>query len=95
MKNLFASNKFFRTVSLNSHYLVVFENSRDKGQIVALSRQVEPGNSQAVMEAFQLATENNPHSYMLIDCSPGTSKSIKYHTDIFSSEPTVFVIKST
>ena len=30
VQNLFVNNKFFRTVSLNAHYLVVFENPRDK-----------------------------------------------------------------
>ena len=94
VQNLFANNKCFRTISLNAHYLVVFENARDKQQISALARQLEPRRSQAVVDAFEMATEK-PHGYMLIDCSPGTPRDIRYHTDIFAAEATVFVVKKT
>ena len=94
VQNLFADKKFFRTVSLNAHYLVVFENARDRQQITALARQLEPKRSRAVVEAFEDAVKD-PHGYLLIDCAPGTPRNIRYRTDIFSSEPTVYVIKNT
>ena len=31
-QNLFDKNKYARTISLNSHYLVLFKNCRDAGQ---------------------------------------------------------------
>lgn len=34
VQNLFGKNKEQRTISLNSHYLVVFKNPRDASQIV-------------------------------------------------------------
>ena len=94
VQNLFANNKFFRTVSLNAHYLVVFENARDKLQISSLARQLEPRRSRDMVEAFEMATFNQ-HGYLLIDCAPGTPKDIRYRTDDFASEPTVFVVKNT
>jgi len=43
-QNLFHQGPSPRDISLNSKYIVVFKNPRDKTQIVHLARQVYPGN---------------------------------------------------
>ena len=40
-QNLFQQSKASRTLSLNAHYMILFQNSRDKGQIKVLSQQVQ------------------------------------------------------
>ena len=37
VQNLFGKNKDYRTISLNAHYLVIFNNPRDKSQIIHLA----------------------------------------------------------
>ena len=41
-QNVFDKNKYARTMSLNSHYLVLFKNPRDAGQFAILARQMYP-----------------------------------------------------
>jgi hypothetical protein len=44
-QNLFYKSKQNRTMSLNTHYLVLFKNPRDLTQIAKPSRQIYPGKS--------------------------------------------------
>ena len=41
--NLFYKNKQTRTLSLNSHWIVLFKNTRDATQVAHLARQMYPG----------------------------------------------------
>jgi hypothetical protein len=42
VQNLFNINKYHRTISLNTHYMVLFKNPRDMSQIMALAHQMYP-----------------------------------------------------
>ena len=50
-QNLFNKGKHSRTISLNSHYIVLFKNPRDASQISHLARQMYPKNSKFLEEA--------------------------------------------
>jgi len=41
-QNLFYKNRHMLTISLNSHYMVLFKNPRDAGQFSVLVRQMYP-----------------------------------------------------
>ena len=41
-QNLFYKNKQTRTLSLNSHYIVLFKNAGDATQVANLARQMYP-----------------------------------------------------
>ena len=45
VQNLFHQGKGSRSISLNSHYLVLFKNPRDKLQILTLAKQMYPGQT--------------------------------------------------
>ena len=45
MQNLFHQGKGNRSISLNSHYLVLFKNPRDKLQILTLAKQIYPSET--------------------------------------------------
>ena len=70
-QNLFHENKFARTMNLNTHYIVLFKNPRNVGQVAILARQMYPGKSQFVVEAYEDATRK-PCGYLLIDMRPET-----------------------
>ena len=93
VQNLFGNNKEQRTISLNSHYMVVFKNPRDKSQILHLGKQMFPGQSNYVSESFKSATER-PHGYLLFDLTQDTSDNLRLRTNIFPGEQqTVFLPK--
>ena len=90
--NLFHYGKEMRTLSLNSHYLILFKNPRDHLQITTLARQMYPGRSQFLVEAFEDATKT-PHGYLLIDLKPETNDDLRIRTDILHSEQTIFYVQ--
>ena len=84
-QNLFYKSKQSRTMSLNAHYIVVFKNPRDASQIATLARQMYPGKSQFLVDAFVDATAK-PFGYLLIDLKPDTEEKYRVRTGIFPGE---------
>ena len=81
-QNLFYKNKSFRTMSLNSHYMVLMKNDRDKQQISILARQFSPNNSNFIIQAYEEATKN-PYDYLLLDFRPSTPQNLRVRSRIF------------
>jgi hypothetical protein len=91
-QNMFPKNKHARTISLNSHYMILFKNPRDAGQFATLARQMYPSGSKFAIEAFKDATEA-PFGYLLIDMKPDTDEKHRLRTNIFPGELTSVYIK--
>ena len=83
--NLFHYGKEMGTVSLNSHYIILFKNPRDRLQISTLARQMYPGQSQFLVEAFQDATKE-AYGYLIIDLKPTTPDKLRIRTGILPSD---------
>ena len=93
VQNIFGKNKEQRTISLNSHYIVIFKNPRDKSQIINLGKQIFPGQNEFVREAFKSATDK-PNSYILFDLRQETCDQLRVRTNIFPGEVhTVYIPK--
>ena len=84
-QNLFYGGKQNRTIGLNAHYLVLFKNPRDAMQISCLARQMYPGKSAFMVEAFKDAT-SEPYSYLLIDLKADTEDKFRLRANIFPDE---------
>ena len=82
MQNLFPPGKEARTRSLNTHYLVLFKNPRDKSQIEFLARQIAPRNPKSLVQIFESATEA-PHSYLFLDLTQECSEQFRFRSDLF------------
>jgi len=76
--------KGLRTVSLNSHYIILFFSPRDQQQIASLARQLYPKNkSQFLVEAYNDATSSSGHSYLFLDLKQTTHKDLRVKTNVF------------
>ena len=84
-QNIFYGGKQNRTIGLNAHYLVLFRNPRDATQVSHLARQMYPGKTKFLVEAFKDATVE-PFSYMLIDLKPDTEEQYRIRANIFPGE---------
>jgi hypothetical protein len=71
--------------NLNTHYIVLFKNPRDAVQVSTLARQMYPGKSKFVVEAYEDATKE-PYGYLLIDLKPETDDSYRIRTRIFPDD---------
>ena len=87
-QNLFAGGKEYRTQSLNTHYLVLFKNPRDKLQVNFLARQVEPRSTHwhAFLDFYGKATKR-PHGYLFIDLTQECLDEDRYRTNILPTDP--------
>jgi len=85
VQNIFCKNKQQRTITLNTHYIVVFKNPRDASQITCLAKQMYPGKTNYMQEAFKDAT-SLPHGYLLLDLRQETPDHLRLRTRIFPPE---------
>ena len=89
IQNLFEKGGALRTVNLNSQYIVLFKNPRDKRQISVLAQQMEPRNSRFIQDAFSDATAK-PHGYLVFDLRQETPEELRLITNVDSEAPIVY-----
>ena len=90
VQNLFPKNKESRTISLNTHYMVVFKNPRDATQMSNLTRQMYPGRTKFALDAFKDET-TVPHGYLLVDLKQDTPVDMRLRTCIFPDDDVQYV----
>jgi hypothetical protein len=83
-QNIF--HKGARTMTLNSHYLVLFKNPRDVSQISFLARQMFPTKSKFMLDAFADAT-SKPFTYMVVDLKADADERHRLRSGIFPNQP--------
>ena len=84
-QNIFYKNKKSRTLSLNSHYLVLFKHARDASQVANLVRQMYSWKSALMIEAFKNAT-SAPYGYLLIDLKQETDDQLRLRSGHFPGD---------
>ena len=85
MQNLLHQGKGNRSMSLNSHYLVLFKNPQDKLQILTLARQMYPGQTDFFLNQYEEAVKR-PFGYLLIDLKTTTQDNCRLRTNVLPSE---------
>ena len=85
-QNLFSKGKCMRTISLNSNYMLIFNNPRDRQQIRTLSRQMFPNNPKLLSECYEDATEAKQFGYLFLDLTQKTKQKHRIQTNILPGE---------
>ena len=92
LKNVYCQGKIMRNVHLNTEYVVLFCNTRDKSQFGHLARQLEAKHSKALVDAYVDAT-SRPNSHLLVDRKLHTSDAMRYRSNSLQMDrQTVYVI---
>lgn len=89
-QNLFHQGKGLRDISLNTGYIILFKNPRDRAQIAHLARQVCPENPKFLQEIYFDATLE-PYGYLLLDLKQSTPENCRFRTCIFPCDKYSFV----
>ena len=84
-QNLFSKNKVYRTISLNSMYITLFKNPRDRSQITSFASQISPRNIRWVVDAFAECTKA-PYSYMMYDSHQATREDIRLRSNFLPGD---------
>ena len=78
-QNIFHPGRKARTISLNTQYMVLFENPRDRQQIKTLARQMYPGETSNFMDKFKKAT-SKPYGKLILDLRPNILEKDRFIT---------------
>jgi hypothetical protein len=90
VQNLFNQDASMRTISLNTHYMVLFKNPRDATQIRTLGQQMYPENPRMLIDAYRDAT-SQPYGYLLLNLRPDACDALRILTDVFAEQSTAYV----
>ena len=82
-QNIFHRGKCSRSLTLNSHYFILFRNRRDVSQIGVLGRQLFPGKQKNFLSAYKDATKV-PFGYLFIDIHPKSNELLSLRSDILN-----------
>ena len=93
VQNVYNQGKSQRTISLNSHYSMVFRNGRDASQFRTMAYQICPSDGQWLVDAFTDATLK-PYGYLVLDHYPSTPEDQTVLTNIIPGEQLTYYINS-
>lgn len=92
-QNLFHKGKEMRTMSLNTHYFIIFRNPRDQTSFHYLARQIyPPPKSKHLIQAYQDATTSKAHSYLFLDLTQNTDDRLRVRTGILPTDQQIVYI---
>ena len=89
-QNLFFKSPIIRTINLNAHYIIIFKNPRDSQQIQYLGNQIYGSKSRILRDIYNLACDNVPHGYIMLDFKQTTPADFRIKTNILH-EPSIFL----
>lgn len=89
-QNLFFNSPQFRTIRMNSSYLVVFKNPANKAQIQNLARLYNPTKPAYLIDSFMDATSIS-HSYLLLDYRQKTNDLVRIRSKLLPNEMPITV----
>lgn len=92
VQNFFARGKVMRNLSLNTHYLVLFKNPRDKMISMNIARQMYPSKIKRFYEIFNEATKD-PYSYLFIDLKSNTPEEIRLLSNVLGEKKFISAYK--
>jgi hypothetical protein len=75
LQNMF--EKGMRTASLNTQYMVLLKNPRDRSQIGKLADQLMPNNRRFLVNVYDDATQL-PHSHLVLDFQQNTPEEMRF-----------------
>jgi adenylate kinase family enzyme len=87
-QNMFCQGKSARTITLNCHYIILFQNLRDCSQVQRLGQQIYPGQKNLLVESYKDALQK-PYGYLVVDLSPRAEEGFRLRSNIFPGEDTI------
>lgn len=88
LQNMF--EKGMRTASLNTQYMVLLKNPRDRSQIGKLADQLAPNNRRFLVNAYEDATKM-PHSHLILDFRQDTPEVLRMYACALDTIARVYV----
>lgn len=74
-----------QNITLNSQYIILFKNVRDKSSASNLARQMYPDRVKVFQKIFEKATKDE-FSHLFIDLKPKTPEEIRLRSHVLGEE---------
>jgi hypothetical protein len=84
-QNIFCNQPYFREISNQVTYVIIFKNPRNAAQITCFAKQVAPGAVPGFVAEYRKATRR-PHSYLLFDTHQKTKEPYRLRSRILPHE---------
>ena len=85
-QNVYHQSRFQRTISLNTHYMVLFKNPRDATQIQHFARQIYPKDPEYLVQVYERVMTLGPYSYLFIDLKQKKPDNMRLRENILGDE---------
>ena len=81
---MYVKGREMRNISLNSKYMGLFSQNRDKSECVVIGRQVLPGKEGVFKEIYADAMKNEGENYghLFLDFAPDCPEDLRFRTRI-------------
>ena len=87
--NLFQQNRFSKTISLQSKYVVLFKNPRDVNQYKYLGNQIfGPGGGKLLVRVFRDISTERSFQYLIIDLHPESNPKFCLISNLYPASDT-------
>lgn len=85
-QTLFDRKNDLRTLSINTQYMVLFNNPRDRMSVSQLAKQVFPGKVGLLNQAYRKVTSGRGYGYLLLDFHQRQDDRLRIRSHIFPLE---------
>ena len=86
-QRMFVNDEYFRQISQNCDYFIIFKNPRNSSEIRTLAQQITPGSLHLINMYIEATKE--PFSYLFINLTQECPPEIKYLSQFFIRENSV------
>ena len=86
-QRMFVNDEYFRQISQNCDYFVVFKNPRNSSEIRTLAQQITPGSLHLIN--IYIEATKDPFSYLFINLTQECDPNVKYLSQLFNKDHTV------
>ena len=90
-QNLFLNDPMYRTMSINTHYFVIFNNKRNSSQVHMLARQIYVGKDQKrIINAYKRAGQRQ-WGFIVLSFAPELPSELEVITDWWEICPSIYL----
>ena len=86
-QRMFVNDEYFRQISQNCDYFIIFKNPRNSSEIRTLAQQITPGSLHLINMYIEATKE--PFSYLFINLTQECPPEVKYLSQFFMRENSV------
>ena len=91
-QNMFAKGKYFRTISLNTHYLWILKSVRDTSTVKTLGAQM--GQQKFLFDCYTDAMKTS-YGHLFINLRPATDDNTRIRSQMFDYPSVVYIPKNS